>query len=129
MFCRLSPSGPNEKTLFGTFPTRSVLCDYFGWALPGSAKRRFDEIRPKQFRSRFFDFPHRGQRKKHPLERFLRGRLHATILGGHFHLAPKGGLTKILKNSSNRVFSTFPLGAKLKNTLWNVSYEVGFPHT
>ena len=125
-FFRFSPERPNEKTLFQTVPTRLLSCHHFGWALPGSAQRRFEEGCTKEFQPRFFDFPHGDQTKKHSLERFLQGRFHATILGGNFQKAPKDSLTEIAPKSSNRIFSTFPIGAKRKTTLWNGSFEVVF---
>ena len=77
-FFRVSPSGRNEKTPFGSNSTRSASYHHFGWAFPSSAKRRVDEGRPIALKTRFFEFPHRGETKKHPLDRIPRGRLHTT---------------------------------------------------
>ena len=65
-FFRLSPSGRNEKTPLGSNSTRSVSYHHFEWAFPSRAKSRVDERRPIAFKTRFFDFPHRGETKKHP---------------------------------------------------------------
>ena len=70
-FVRLSPSGRNEKTPLRSNFTISVSCHHFGWALPSSAKSRVDEDRPIAFKTRFFDFPHRGETKKRPRDRIL----------------------------------------------------------
>ena len=125
-FFRLSPSMQNEKTPLGSNSTRSVSSVHFGWAFPSSAKSRVDEGRPNAFKTRFFDFPHRGETKKHPLDRIPRGRFHTTILGGLFQAAQKAGLTKVAQMRSKRVFSTFPIDAKRKNTLGIEFHEVGF---
>ena len=61
-----SPSGRNEKTPLGSNSTRSVSYHHFEWAFPSRAKSRVDERRPIAFKTRFFDFPHRGETKKHP---------------------------------------------------------------
>ena len=125
-FVRLSPSGRNEKTPLGlNFPI-SVSCHHFGWAFLSSAKSRVDEDRPIAFKTHLFDFPHRGQTKKHPWDRILQFRFHATILGGLFQAAQKAGLKKIVQLRSKRVFSTVPIGAKPKNTLGIEFYNFGF---
>ena len=116
-FFQLSPSGRNEKTHLGSNFTVSVSCHYFGWAFPSSGKSRVDEGRPITFKTRFFNFPHRGETKKHPWDRILQFRFHATILGGLYQAAEKAGFTKVDQLRSKRVFSTFPIGAKRKNTL------------
>ena len=69
-FFRLSPSGRNEKTPLGSNSTRSVSYHHFEWAFPSRAKSRVDERRPIAFKTRFFDFPHRGETKQHPWDRF-----------------------------------------------------------
>ena len=74
----------------------------------------------------FFNFPHRGEAKKQPWDRILKFRFHATILGGLFQAAEKAGLTKVLQLRSKRVFSTFPIGAKRKNSLGIEFYNFGF---
>ena len=125
-FCRVSPSGRNKKTPLGSNSTRSVSYHHFCWAFASSAKRRVDECRPIALKTRFFEFPHRGETKKHPLDRIPRGRLHTTILGGLFPAAQNAGLTKVVQLRSKLVFSTIPIGAKRKNTLGIDFHEVGF---
>ena len=92
-FFRVSPSGRNEKTPFGSNSTRSASYHHFGWAFPSSAKRRVDEGRPIAFKTRFFDYSHRGKTEKHPWDRFPRGRFHTTILGWIYQVAENAGLT------------------------------------
>ena len=116
-YFQLSPSGRNEKTLLASNFTISVSCHHFGWAFPSSGKSRVDESRPIAFETRFFNFPHRGETKKHAWDRILQFRFHATILGGLLQAAEKAGLTKVLQLRSKRVFWTFHIGAKGKNTL------------
>ena len=125
-FFQLSPSGRNEKTPLGSNFTISVSCHHFGWAFPTSGKSRIDECRPIALKTRFFNFPHRGETKKHPWDRILQFRFHATILNGLFQAAEKAGLTKLVQLRSKRVFSTFPIGAKRKNTLRIEFYNFGF---
>ena len=125
-FFQLSPSGRNEKTPLGSNFTISVSRHHFGWAFPSSGKSRIDEGRPIAFKMRFLNFPHRGETKKHPWDRILQFRFHATILGGLFQAAEKAGLTKVVQLRSKRVFSTFPIGAKRKNTLGIEFYNFGF---
>ena len=125
-FFQLSPSGRNEKTPLGSNFTVSVSCHHFGLAFPSSGKNRVDEGRPIAFKMRFFNFPHRGETKKHPRDRILQFRFHGTISGGLFQAAEKAGLTKVVELRSKRVFSTFPIGAKRKNTLGIEFYNFGF---
>ena len=125
-FFQLSPSGRNEKTPLGSNFTISVSWHHFGWAYPSSGKSRVDEGRPIAFKTSFFNFPHRGETKKHPWDRILQFRFHATILGGLIQAAEKAGLTKVVQLRSKRVFSTFPIGAKRKNTLGIEFYNFGF---
>ena len=66
-FFRLSPSGRNEATPLGSNSRRSVSYHHFEWAFLSRAKSRVDERRPIAFKTRFFDFPHRGETKKTPL--------------------------------------------------------------
>ena len=125
-FFQLSPSGRNEKTPLGSNFTISVSCHHFGWAFPSSGKSRVDEGRPIAFKTRFFNFPHRGETKKHPRDRILQFRFHGTISGGLFQAAEKAGWTKVVEFRSKRFFSTFPIGAKRKNTLGIEFYNFGF---
>ena len=126
LFSRLSPSGRNEKTPLGSNSTRSVSYHHFEWAFPSRAKSRVDERRPIALKTRFFDFPHPGETKKHPWDRIPRGRFHTTILSGLFQAGQKAGFTNVVQLRSKRVFSTFPFGAKRKNTLGIECHEVGF---
>ena len=114
---RLSPSGRNETTPLGSNSTRSVSYHHFEWAFPSRAKSRVDERRPIALKTRFFDFPQPGETKKHPWDRIPRGRFHTTILSGLFQAGQKAGLTNVVQLRSKRVFSTFPFGAKRKNSL------------
>ena len=108
--------GETKKHPFGSNSTRLVSYCHFDWAFPSRAKSRVDERRPIAFKTRFFDFPHRGETKKHPWDRIPRGRFHTTIFG-LFQAGQKGRLTNVVQLRSKRVFSTFPIGAKRKNTL------------
>ena len=125
-FFNFPHSGRSEKTALGSNFTISVSCHHFGWAFPSSGKSRVHESGPISFKTRFVKFPHRGETKKHPWDRILKFRFHATILGGLFQSAEKAGLTKVVQLRSKRVFSTFPIGAKRKNSLGIEFHEVGF---
>ena len=72
----------------------------------------------------FQSTPHWGETKKHPWN--STSSVHATILGELLEAAKKAGLTKVVQLRSKLVFSTFPIGAKRKNTLWIEFHEVGF---
>ena len=125
-FFQLFPSGRNEKTPLGSNFTISVSWHHFGWAYPSSGKSRVHEGRPIAFRTRFFNFPHRGETNIHPWDRILKFRFHGTILGGLIQAAEKARFTKVVQLRSKRVFSTFPIGAKRKNTLGIEFYNFGF---
>ena len=125
-FFQLSHSERNEKTPLGSNFTISVSWNHFGWAYPSSGKSRVDEGRPIAFKTSFLNFPHRGETKKHAWDRILQFRFPATILGGLFQAAEKAGFTKVVQLLSKRVFSTFPIGAKRKNTLGIEFYNFGF---
>ena len=125
-FFGLSQSGRNENTPLESNSTWSVLYHHFGWAFPSSVKTLVDEGHPIVFKTRSFNFPNRGQTKRHPWDRIPRGRFHTTILAGLFQAAQKPLLTKVLQLRSKRVFSTFPIGAKRKDTLGIEFHDVGF---
>ena len=120
------PIGGNEKTPLGSNFKISFSCHHFGWAFPSSAKRWGNEGRRIPFKTRFFNFPHRGEAKKQPWDRILQFRFYATILGGLFQAAQNAGVTKVVEFRSKRVFSTFPIGAKRKNSLGIEFYNFGF---
>ena len=120
------PIGAKRNNTLGIDSTRSVSYHHFEWAFPSRAKSRVDERRPIAFKTRFFDFPHRGETKKHPSDRKPRGRFHTTISSGLFQAGQKAGLTNVVQLRSKRFFSTFPIGAKRNNTLGIEFHEVGF---
>ena len=111
------PSLRNEKTPLGSNSTRSVSYHHFWWAFASSAKSGVDKVRPIALKTRFFVFPHRGEAKKTPWDRIYQFWFYTTILGGLFQAAQKAGLTKVVQMRSKRVFSTFPIGAKRRNTV------------
>ena len=111
------PIGAKRKKPLGSNFKISVSCHHFGWAFPSSAKRWGNEGRRIPFKTRFFNFPHRGEAKKQPWDRILQFRFHATILGGLFLAAEKARFTKVVQLRSKRVFLNFPIGGKRKNTL------------
>ena len=96
-FFNFSHLRQTKKTAVGSNFTISVSCHHFGWAFPSSGKSRVDEGRPIAFKTRFFNFPHRGEAKKQPWDRILKFRFNATILGGLFQAAEKAGLTKVVQ--------------------------------
>ena len=110
----------------GSNSTRSVSYHHFGWAFPSSAKSRVDEGRTIAVKTRFSDFPHRGEPNRHPWDPIPRGRFHTTILSGIFQAAQKAGLTKVVQWRSKRVFSTFSIVAKRKNTIGIEFHKVRF---
>ena len=125
-FFNFSHLGQTKKTAVRSNFTISVSCHHFVWAFPSSAKRWGYEGRRIPFKTRFFNFPHRGEEKKQPWDRILQFRFHATILGGLFQAAQNAGVTKVVEFRSKRVFSTFPIGAKRKNSLGIEFYNFGF---
>ena len=125
-FLRLSPSGRNEKNPLGSNSARLVWYLHLGLVFPSSARSRVREGRPVALKTRFYDFPHRGETKKHPCYRILRGRFLTSIFGWYIQAAQKAGLTKVVQLCWKRVVSTFPIGAKRKSTVGIEFYEVGF---
>ena len=116
-FFQLSPSGRNGKTPLGSNFIISVSCHHFRWAFPSSGKSRVYEGRPISFKTRFFNFSHRGETKKNPRDRILQFRFHGTISGGLFQAAEKAGFTKVVEFRSKRVFQFSPSGRNEKTPL------------
>ena len=85
-----------------------------------------NEGRRIPLKTRFFDFPDRGEAKKQPWDRILQFRFHATILGGLFQAAEKAGFTKVVQLRSKRVLLNFPIGGKRKKTLGIEFHEACF---
>ena len=128
-FFQLSPSGRNGKTPLGSNFTISVSCHHFGWALPSSGKSRVHEGRPIAFKTRFLNFPHRGETKKHSWDRILQFRFHGTISGGLFQAAEKARWTKVDQLRSKRVFQLSPSGRNEKTPLGsNITISVSCHH-
>ena len=123
------PIGAKRNNTLGIDSSRSVSYHHFEWAFPSRAKSRVDERSPIAFKTRFFDFPLRGETKKHPWDRIPLGWFHTTILSGLFQARQKAGLTNVIQLRSKRVFSTFPIGAKRNNTLGiDSSRSVSYHH-
>ena len=133
----LSPSGQNKKTPFRSNFTRSVLYHHFGWAFLSSAKSRVYKGCPIAFKTLYFDFPHRGETKKHPWDRILRGRFHTTFLGKLFKAAQKAGLTKVVQLRSKRIEAKridasrrnekTPLGSNSRRSVSYHHFGLAFP--
>ena len=118
VFSTFAPSGRNETTPLGSNSTRSVSYHHFEWAFPSRAKSRVDEPRPIAFKTRFFDFPLRGETKKHHWDRIPLGRFHTTILSGRLEAGQKAGLTNVVQLRSKRVFFRLsPSGRNEKTAL------------
>ena len=62
-FFNFSHLGQTKKTALRSNFTISVSCYHFVWAFPSSAKRWGYEGRRIPFKTRFFNFPHRGEAK------------------------------------------------------------------
>ena len=108
---------------------RSVSYHHFFWAFACSAKSRVDEGRPIALKTRFVEFSHRGETKKHPWVRIPRGRFHTTIFAGLYQAAENAGLTKVVQLRSKLVLSSFPIGAKRKTPLGsNSTRSVSYHH-
>ena len=118
-FFRASPSGRNEKKPLGSNSTRSVSYHHFKWAFPSRAKSRVHEFRPIAFKTLFFDFPHRGETKKHPWDRIPRGRFHTTILSGLFQAGKKAGFTNFVQCAFKTPFFDFPNRDETKKHPWD----------
>ena len=126
-FFQLFPSWPDKKN------SRGIKFYNFSFMPPfwvGFSKKR---KKPGWRRSSncvqnaFFQlFPSWPDKNKQPWDQILQFRFHATILCGLFQAAEKAGLTKVLQLRSKRVFSTFPIGAKRKNSLGIEFYNFGF---
>ena len=97
---------------------RSVSYHLFFWAFACSAKSRVAEGRPIALKTRFVEFPHRGETKKHPWVRIPRGRFHTTIFAGLYQAAENAGLTKVVQLRSKLVLSSLTIGAKQKKHPW-----------
>ena len=106
------PIGAKRKNTLGIESTRSVSYHHFEWAF--CVQNAFFRLSPS------------GRNEKTPLGSKPRGRFHTTILSGLFQAGQKAGLTNVVQLRSKRVFPTFPIGAKRKNTPRIEYHEVAF---
>ena len=137
---RVHESGPIAfKTRFVKFPHRGkrkmtlgieLKFRFYATILGGlfQAAEKAGLTKVVQLRSKrvFSTFPILARQKKQPWDQILQFQFHATILGGLFQAAEKAGLTKVVQLRSKRVFSTFPIGARRKNSLGIEFYNFGF---
>ena len=120
------PIRAKRKNTLGSNSTSSLSYHHFGLVLPSRGKRRVDEGRPIAFKTRFFDFPHRGETNKHPWDRFPRGRFHTTILGGLYEAAENAGMTKSFQLGCFRCLVKPSKNRGMKPTSWNSNPRVFF---
>ena len=109
----------NEKTPLESNSTRSVSYHHFGWAFPSSAKSWADESRPIALKTRFFDFPHRGEANSNPWNRIPRGRFHTTILGGAFASSANGRVDEGCPIAVKTRFCDFPHRGEANKHPWD----------
>ena len=126
-FFQLFPCWPDKKNSreikFYNFGFMPPFCVGFSKQRKTLGLRRSSNSVQNAF---FFNFPHGGEEKKQPWDRILQFRFHATILGGLFQAAQNAGVTKVVEFRSKRVFWTFPIKAKRKNSLGIEFYNFGF---
>ena len=115
-FLRLSPSGRNEKTPFGSNFTISVSCHHFGWAFPISARSRLTKVVQLHSKRVFSTFPI-GAKRNFGFMNAVGARPSSTrllALIGKAH--PKWWHeTEIVKFDPNGVFSFRPDGESRRN--------------
>ena len=92
----------------------------FWVAYPSSGKSRVHEGRPIAFKTRFFNFPHRGERKKHPWDRILEFRFHETILGGLMKSSGKSRVHEGRPIAFKTRFFNFPHRGETKKQPWDL---------
>ena len=126
-FFQLFPSWPDKKNSRGikfyNFSFMPPFCVVFSKQRKKPGWRRSTNCVQNAF---FQTFLILARPKKKPWDQILQFQFHATILGGLFQAAEKAGLTKVVHLRSKRVFSTFPIGAKRKNSLGIEFYNFGF---
>ena len=74
----------------------------------------------------FFQLSPSGRNEKTPLGSNFTISVSCHHFGWLFQAAEKAGFTKVVQLRSKRVFSTFPIGAKRKNSLGIEFYNFGF---
>ena len=98
-----------------------------GGLFQAAEKAGFTKVVQLRSKRVFLTFPILARQiKKPPWVQILKFQFHATILGGLFQAAQNAGVTKVVEFRSKRVFSTFPIGAKRKNSLWIEFYNFSF---
>ena len=102
------PIGEKRKNTLGIEFYNFGFMPQFWWAYSSSGKSRVDEGRPIAFKTRFFNFPHRGETKKHAWDRILQFRFHATILVGLLKKRKKPGSRRSSTCVQNAFFQLCP---------------------
>ena len=74
----------------------------------------------------FFRLSPSGETKKPPWDQIPQGGFHTSISGGLVQEPQKAGLKKVFQLRSKGAFSTFPIGAKRKNSVGMELYNFGF---
>ena len=115
----------NEKTPLGSNSTRSVSCHHFGWAFEAAQKPLFTKV-SNCVQNAFFRLSPSGRNEKKPLGSNSTRSASYHHFGWAFEGSAKTLVDEGLKLRSKRVFSTFPIRAKRKNTLGIEFHDVGF---
>ena len=118
--------GETKKHRWNRIPRRRFHTIILSGLFQAGQKAGLTNVVQLRSKRAFFDFPHRGETKKHPWDRIPLGWFHTTILSGLFQAGQKAWLTNVVQLRSKRVFSTFPIGAKRKNTVGIEFHDVGF---
>ena len=126
-FYKLFPSWPDKKKQ----PWDHILQFQFhatilGGLFQAAEKAGLTKVVKLHSKRVLSTFPIGAKQKKQPWDRILQFRFHATILCGLFQAAQNAGVTKVVQFRSKRVFSTFPIGEKRKNSLGIEFYNFGF---
>ena len=116
-FFRLSPSGQNEKTPLDSSLPISDSYHHFGCAFLSSAKSRVDEGRPIACKTRFFDFPHRGETKNTLGIEFTNFGFIPPCWVGYFKQRKKPGWRRSSNCVQNAFFELSPSGRNEKTAL------------
>ena len=98
----------------------------FWWAFPSSAKSRVDEGHPIAVKTRFFEFPNRGEANKKPMGSNSTRSVSYHYFGWAFANSGKFRVDEGRPIAFKTRLWTFPIGAKGMNTLGIEFHDVGF---